>query len=556
MPSSHQSPKSSINSYVQALEVHLSNLDARLAAALDTLDEIRQNHDMELQTLHSQANSLKARCQIFQARAEEAEAERDGLKRDVNKLVEKVEIANDHLVLPCSRIYLPHPLETAWSRPIRPEEDIPRDAYLRAILDSLNAELTAEKHAFSELQRVSEARIATLEAQAARRDAEAAAYKPCSCRHSATSEMSLAGSHKPQLPPAGTLLSEDQAHKAFKDMAIRQRILEHDIDGLRRKLRSSQSAILRPKSRHPLPRPSPPSPDDTNVTPGDPLTRPAIQREHPDPGTHPVLADIDGQLARIGRAFSNLQAERDNVHAEVDADSKDDSRHADGQEDEKFRGVLLIEEECIRLRKSERALRQEILIATAAASATEQSLKSLINRLQRQVHKLVNDPTGVDDANRLNSKFQRHRVSGDPSYGGDTQSQEEEVSSEHPITTSVRGPPLTPPLHTPTLSAQPHMVPPLSRATKNDHHSYQPPPCGRPPSAPPFLEGNHTQVQRHSTARLAQVEAELNQARVVVKEKDQAIRTLRAQLAALRTSVPVKTQRQSGGGPWRQSDGT
>jgi chromosome segregation ATPase len=69
--------------------VHLSNLDTRLAATLDTLDEIRRNHEMELETLHSQANSLNARCQIFKARAEEAEAERDGLKRDVNKLVEK-----------------------------------------------------------------------------------------------------------------------------------------------------------------------------------------------------------------------------------------------------------------------------------------------------------------------------------------------------------------------------------------------------------------------------------------------------------------------------------
>jgi hypothetical protein len=184
-------------------------------------------------------------------------------------------------------------------------------------------------------------------------------------------------------------------------------------------------------------------------------------------------------------------------------------------------------------------LRQEILIATAAASATEQSLKSLVNRLQQQVHRLVNDPTGMEDANQLTSKFQRHRISGDTSYGGDTELQEGFL--EDTITTSVKAPSLTPPLHSRTLPAQPPMVPPLSRTTKDDHHSYRPPSWGRPPSAPPFFDGNHTQDQRHSTVRLARVETELNQTRVVVEEKDQAIRSLRAQLAALRTSVPVRT---------------
>jgi hypothetical protein len=74
---------------------------------------------------------------------------------------------------------------------------------------------------------------------------------------------------------------------------------------------------------------------------------PEVQREQSDPDTHPVLSDINRHLARIGTAFSNLQVERDHVHAKVDGDRKDDSRHADDQ-DEKFRGVLLIEEECIR----------------------------------------------------------------------------------------------------------------------------------------------------------------------------------------------------------------
>jgi len=42
-----------------------------------------------------------------------------------------------------------------------------------------------------------------------------------------------------------------------------------------------------------------------------------------------------------------------------------------------------------RLRQSERALRQELLLSRATTSATEQELKSLIDRLQQQVHDLV-----------------------------------------------------------------------------------------------------------------------------------------------------------------------
>ena len=90
---------------------------------------------------------------------------------------------------------------------------------------------------------------------------------------------------------------------------------------------------------------------------------------------------------------------------------KNDDGQPNDQKDENFRGVLLLEEECVRyvhvhsllrimimmlfhsLRESERSLRQELLLATAAASATEQSLKSLIKRLQRQIHMLVNDIT-------------------------------------------------------------------------------------------------------------------------------------------------------------------
>lgn len=135
---------------------------------------------------------------------------------------------------------------------------------------------------------------------------------------------------------------------------------------------------------------------------------PTTPLAQPDLPAHPVISDIDRQLAHINRQVVSLQAERNNVTIEAPANGE--GRQADGREDERFRGVLLIEEECIRyvdnfppslksrvnvylhrLRQSERSLRQQLLVAKAAASATEQSLKSLIDELQQQVQKLVND---------------------------------------------------------------------------------------------------------------------------------------------------------------------
>lgn len=85
-PKSSQSP---VEGYAEALEVHLSNLQTRLAATLDALDELTRNHELELEELHNKAHILRARCQVFKARAKDAEAERDELREGVNKLVEK-----------------------------------------------------------------------------------------------------------------------------------------------------------------------------------------------------------------------------------------------------------------------------------------------------------------------------------------------------------------------------------------------------------------------------------------------------------------------------------
>ena len=80
--------------------------------------------------------------------------------------------------------------------------------------------------------------IATLEAQVARREAELYAYKPCSCRSSAASasEPSAPSAHRAKLQPAGTTLTKAQYQLIEEETSIRQRTLEIEIDGIRRKV--------------------------------------------------------------------------------------------------------------------------------------------------------------------------------------------------------------------------------------------------------------------------------------------------------------------------------
>lgn len=89
MPPFPKSPSQTLESYTEALEVHLSNLQTRLTATLDALDELTRNHELELIEVHDRVHVLHARCQVFKARAKRAETERDELKDGVNKLVEK-----------------------------------------------------------------------------------------------------------------------------------------------------------------------------------------------------------------------------------------------------------------------------------------------------------------------------------------------------------------------------------------------------------------------------------------------------------------------------------
>ena len=291
------------------------------------------------------------------------------------------------------------------------------------------------------------------------------------------------------------------------------------------------------------------------------ISHSTIRHVQPEP-TNPVLSDIDQQLARINKEMDNLQAERNNIKTAVNTGREDDGSCPGDLSNQDFKGVLLIEEECIRyaphtqslsnygrdviyrLRESERLLRQEMLLATAAASATEQSLKSLVTRLQEQIHMLVNEINHIKYSIQLIISFQRNPGTSGGSIHGETGPDPEEessndVTSEHSIFSHGR-PFSALPLRSSTPPAQPSRTALLS-GIKIDGPTHERPSSDRPPSAPPLFP-SHNPV-----ARLARIESELNQARNDVEDKDKLISTLQAQLVALQNAAQAGTFREMGG---------
>ena len=71
------------------LVAHRSNIQTRLVATFDALDELQSTHTLEIGQLHQQVHKLREKARASKARAKAAEAERDEMREDVEKLVEK-----------------------------------------------------------------------------------------------------------------------------------------------------------------------------------------------------------------------------------------------------------------------------------------------------------------------------------------------------------------------------------------------------------------------------------------------------------------------------------
>lgn len=355
-------------------------------ATLDTLDSERRTYAEEISDERRQRVALQA--QLRAARAERAamEAERDSLREAVLHLIEKVEVCNDYSLWPHSGL-----VSTSLAAPPKPRRlhEQPQTtwtaaarAYSAALLTALREECERERAARSVVLQ----RVAELEAQLARREAE----------------LEVRYETVPTSAPASPILplSRDGAIRVLQQSAARNEALTHEIAGLVLKLEDAR-ATLKPDVSVPpdhsamVPTPTAPLP----LPPTPPRIRPSTP-ESPTPQRGPALAPSPPPLVRSPEPSTSTPAARNPLRntpsptdlarqitavtedlASLRAEERRLSQMQPRQRQEQqealprastppwrtFRRILLVEEECIRLRAE-----------LAASAAREGALRELL----------------------------------------------------------------------------------------------------------------------------------------------------------------------------------
>ncbi|EPQ56773.1 hypothetical protein GLOTRDRAFT_121105 [Gloeophyllum trabeum ATCC 11539] len=230
---------------VQAFAARASHMQGRFLSTLDALDELEAKHRLELDESQQEIHQLRTNLSRYIARVEAAESERDDMRDAVMQLVEKVEKSNDYSLWPHSRIRLARPAGKNASASIRTREDLPSDedlhAYASALIASLRVERDLERKAHAITRRDAEHRVALLEAQVARRDAE---LEACIFHPEHMSKLQAA-EHEPKLVPLSakdTSLSEEDIISVLEMTARRNRALELEVKEIAARLENARAS--------------------------------------------------------------------------------------------------------------------------------------------------------------------------------------------------------------------------------------------------------------------------------------------------------------------------
>ncbi|KAI0259366.1 hypothetical protein BC834DRAFT_974334 [Gloeopeniophorella convolvens] len=380
-------------------------------ATLDVLDSERRAHAGEVSDARYQCSVLQAQVRAARAERTAMEVERDSLREAVMHLIEKVELCNDYGLWPHSGLAstslaapprgrsLHEPPEATWIKSAR--------AYSAAVITALREEYERERAARAEVvQRVTE-----LEAQLARREAELEARYD-------TASTPLPRAESPPLR-----LSREDAIRALQQSAARNEALTHEVAGLVQKLENAHAALEEspPMGTENATRPGvsrtatpPPLSPTSLLSPRPATSSPSLLPQRPLKSPSPLLlsppsplleartqtqltsrasvvpaapVDLARQIEAVMKNLEGLRAEEQRLsHASAraraplhqDTPSRASTPHA-------FKRILLVEEECIRLRAE-----------LAASAARETALRELIVPLPAPVP-TQEDVLGHDD---------------------------------------------------------------------------------------------------------------------------------------------------------------
>ncbi|KAG8905624.1 hypothetical protein FRC01_008288 [Tulasnella sp. 417] len=224
---------------ISAYQVRASRLQARLLATLDALDTLQHQRTSELQALEAANARLTRQTKRLQQQLELVEEERDDMKEAVSALVEKVEELNGVDFLSRSRISVNEFIEPiaqddsdAVEPPLTPRSGT-LDHFSPALFKALSEELTKEKEAHELTRKDAATRIAVLQAQIARRDAELEA-------HVGPDSVPLPGPASfPSSSAEVPAITKSQALAILDDAAKQNRKLEAEVKRLNQQVRTT-----------------------------------------------------------------------------------------------------------------------------------------------------------------------------------------------------------------------------------------------------------------------------------------------------------------------------
>ncbi|KAG5637237.1 hypothetical protein H0H81_005281 [Sphagnurus paluster] len=255
-----------LESQIQAYKARISVLQQQKISALDTLDDLVQQHKQDLDQESTARQLLEHKLYKNREMLRAVERERDELRDAVLELIQKVEKSqNDFKSWPCSKLQLSSytdPVGAHHTQPDHHHELQENLTYAEGIIRSLKDELQHERQAHA-LTRV---RIRTLEAQVASRDA---ALEALTQEISPTTVRNENGQRKAR-PESQRDLDHAEISSLFIQTVKNNRTLEQEIRCLFENLeraRLKTEAPLGPSTssstplhRQPIGRPHPKSP--------------------------------------------------------------------------------------------------------------------------------------------------------------------------------------------------------------------------------------------------------------------------------------------------------
>ncbi|KAF5337252.1 hypothetical protein D9611_002967 [Ephemerocybe angulata] len=323
----------------------------RLFETLDVLDEMERAHAEQLALNERREGRLRQKMKVYAEASRKAEEETEDMRQAVLKLINKVERNNGYKSVKPSQIHVSSLLEPIDHPPtsrVSPAEMDDLLSYAASIIEATRRERTLERKAHQKTKEWAQARIATLEAQLARREAELA--------HCATH---CVPGFDPAAPPEDHMPYQ-QCLDTLQRTISKNKSLEMEINTLSDKLSG-----VRLQGKH------------FEEAPPNSATNPHLTQ---DPGTKSSLVqDLDRQVRELGSLVDALKQDRENWRKVIDSEKTTLSSHSIS---ERLRAV---EDECARLRKSDEELRQRLEATNHQEHVRDIEMKQRIELLDSQI---------------------------------------------------------------------------------------------------------------------------------------------------------------------------